>query len=267
MRKSLSILSAALLVIFFAAAIITAGCTDNSATTNVTPTPEATAEMTPEATANVTAAPTEATPSATAVPTEEPKTTVSGEGSQNATVELSKGVHLFTLVQGAPVESTVSVMTEKDGISVKNVYNATVSAQSMKDGKYYWSQAFMLEEAANATVQVETTGNWTLDFAFPQQINGIVPQTFTGAANKATPFFQINEGTYNFSITAANNDVVGVHLMDYDGNVIMDGDRQMPLAFHHGAYDDVVTMKINESNNYLFNVICDGNWTVSVAEA
>lgn len=255
MRKSISVISAALLVLFFAAAIITAGCTDNSAPVNATPTVNAT----PAVTANVTAAPTE-------VPTEKPLA-VSGNGSLNETVELSSGVHLFTLVQDTPVKSNVSVMTEMDGIYYQNAYNATVSAQSMKDGKYYWSQAFMLEEAANATVQVETTGNWTLDFGFPQQINGIVPQTFTGAANKATPFFQINEGTYNFSITAANNEIVGVTLMDFSGNDIQENDREMPLAFHEGSYDDVVTVAINESNNYLFNVFCDGNWTVSVAEA
>ncbi|WP_157200297.1 hypothetical protein [Methanogenium cariaci] len=226
-------------------------------TVNVTP---------PAVTANVTATPTE-------VPIEASATTFDGTGNGNVTitVPLAKGANLLTFTQETTAESTVSVETEKDYISVKNTFNEAVSEESMKatmkDGAYYWSQAFMLEEDADATVQVETTGNWTIDFGFPQQINGIVPQTFTGAANKATPFFQINEGTYNFSIIAANNDVVGVHLMDFSGNDIQENDREMPLAFHEGAYDDVVTMKINESNNYLFNVICDGNWTVSVAEA
>lgn len=256
MRKSVSIISAALLVLFFGAAIITAGCTDNSAPVNATPTDN----VTPEATTNVTAAPT-------AVATEAPATTFDGTGNGNVTVSLAQGAHLLTFTQDTPAESTVSITTEKDYISVRNAYNATVSGQSMKDGAYYWSQAFMLEEDADATVQVETTGNWTLDFGFPQQINGIVPQTFTGAANKATPFFQINEGTYDFSIQAANNDVVEVHLMDFFGNDVEVDDRQMPLAFHEGTYDDVVTVAINESNNYLFNVVCDGNWTVSVVEA
>lgn len=261
MRKDVSIITAVLLV-FVVAAVISAGCTGNTDTTV-----PATVAPTPEVTAAETAVPAEETAAPTAVATVAPATTFDGTGSENVTVALSKGVHLFTFVQDAPVESVVSIATEKDYISVKNVYNENVSAQSMKDGAYYWSQAFMLEESANATVQVETTGNWTLDFAFPQQINGIVPQTFTGAANKATPFFQINEGTYDFAITAENNDVVGVHLMDFYGNDIEVDDRQMPLSFHEGSYDDVVTVAVNESNNYLFNVVCDGNWTVSVAEA
>lgn len=259
MRKNFSIISVALLVLLMAVAVISAGCTDNSAPVNATPTPEA---MT-----NVTTAPTEETAAPTAVPPEAPTTSFDGTGSENVTVALSEGANLLTFTQDTTGESTVSITTEKDYISVRNAYNATVAEQSMTDGKYSWSQAFMLEEAANATVQVGTSGNWTLDFGFPQQINGIVPQTFTGAANKATPFFQINEGTYNFSITAENNDVVGVHLMDFYGNDIQENYLEMPLAFHEGSYDDVVTMAINESNNYLFNVICDGNWTVSVAEA
>ncbi|WAI02215.1 hypothetical protein [Methanogenium organophilum] len=259
MRKDISIISAALLVLLVAAAVISAGCTGNTDTTGpetVTPTPAATADVTP--------APTDAAPSQTPA---ENSPALSGNGDVNTTVALAKGVHLLTFTQDTPEKSTVSVMTETDAIMIPNAYNATVAEQSMKDGAYYWTQAFMVQEDATADVQVTTTGNWTLDFSFPQQINGIVPQTFTGAANKATPFFQINAGTYNFSIKAENNDVIAVHLMDFSGNDILKKDSQMPLAFHRGAYDGVVTVQINESSNYLFNVMCDGNWTVSVAEA
>ena len=261
MRKDISIISAALLVLFVAAAVISAGCTGNTDTTGPvtgTPTPETTPEIPPEMPPAPSEKETSPSPYAKAV---------YGPGCQNETVALPGGVHLLTFTQDTPAESTVSITTEKDYISVKNVYNPAVAEQSMKDGKYYWSQAFMLEEAANATVQVDTEGEWTLVFSFPQQINGIVPQTFTGAANKATPFFQINGGTYDFSVKAENNDVVGVHLMDYYGNDVEVDNCQMPLAFHEGTYGDVVTVTINESSNYLFNVICDGNWTVSVAVA
>lgn len=263
MRKDISIISAALLVLLVAAAVISAGCTGNTEPTvpaTVTPTPADT--------------PTEATPAPTAEATkapEAPATTFEGNGNGNVTVSLTKGAHLLTVTQDTTAAGTVSIETEKDYVSVKNTYNAALSDESMqatmKDGAYYWTQAFMLEEDADATVQVENTGNWSIDFGFPQQINGIVPQTFTGVADKATPFFQINEGTYDFTITTENNDIVGVHLMDFYGNDVEEKDLQMPLAFHEGTYDDVVTVKINESCNYLLNVVCDGSWTVSVAEA
>lgn len=259
MRTNFSIISAALLVLLVAAAVISAGCTGNTGTAA-----PATNTPTPAATADVTPASTGAAPSQTPA---ENAPSLSGNGDANTTVALAKGVHLLTFTQDTPEKSTVSVMTETDAIMVPNAYNAGVAAQSMTDGTYYWTQAFMLEEAATADVQVQTTGNWTLAFSFPQQINGIVPQTFTGAANKATPFFQINAGEYNFSIKAENNDVIAVHLMDFYGNDILKKGSQMPLAFHRGAYDGVVTVQINESSNYLFNVMCDGTWTVSVAEA
>jgi len=263
MRKNTSIISAALLVLLVAAVVISAGCTGNTepaVPATVTPTPADT--------------PTEATPAPTAEATEAPEapaTTFDGTGNGNLTVSLAGGAHLLTVTQDSPAACTVSIVTEKDYVTLKNTYNAALSDESMqatmKDGAYYWTQAFMLEEDADATVQVETTGNWSIDFGFPQQINGIVPQTFTGVADKATPFFQINEGTYDFTITTENNDIVGVHLMDFYGNDVEEKDLQMPLAFHEGTYDDVVTVKINESCNYLLNVVCDGSWTVSVAEA
>ena len=261
MRKHFSVISAALLVLLVAAAVISAGCTGNTDVNGpgtVTPTLEAT----PEIPAEMPPAPSEQDPSPSPY-----AMAVSGEGSENVTVSLTKGVYVMTVTQDTPVESTIAVETDTDYIGSKNAYNTTVAEQSMKDGKYYWSRAFLVGEDSDVTARVETTGNWTLSFSFPQQINGIVPQTFSGTASKATPFFQINEGTYNFSITAENNDVISVTLMDYEGNDIEQNYREMPLAYHEGAYDDVVTVAINESNNYLFNVQCDGDWTVSVVEA
>ena len=55
--------------------------------------------------------------------------------------------------------------------------------------------------------------------------------------------------------------------MDYYGNPVMNKDFEMPLAFHEGIYDGDVTVNITESNNYLLNIVCDGDWTVSVEQA
>ena len=254
----------ALLAILIAGFALSAGCTGNSGAdktpaATATPTAEGTAVATPEETAVKT-------PEATPVAGEE-KATVSGSGDHKAEVELKGGVHLFTLEQNKPEGSVVYITTEKDAVSVPNRFNASVADKAVKDGRYSWSQAFMLEEDAVAGVEVTTLSDWTLDFTFPEMINGIVPQTFSGIGSQATPFFQINEGEYKISITADNNEFIAVHLMDYYGNVILDDDREMPLAFHYGSYDDAVTVKVSESNNYLLNINCDGEWTVSVEEA
>lgn len=252
------------LVVLIAGFAFTAGCTGNdgqdtgakeTATVTETPTPLPTAEVTPNATE-------------TGIPESgDAAATLSGSGDYKGAVELTGGVHLFTFEQNTPENSTISISTEKDGVSVSNQYNLSTAQKSMKDGRYYWTYAFMLEEDARANVEVTTPSNWTLSFTVPQMINGIVPQTFTGTAGKATPFFQINEGEYNFSIKTENNTYISATLMDYYGMPVFKDEREEPLAFHHGTYDDVVTVKINESNNYLMNILCDGDWTVAVVKA
>ncbi|MBP2133280.1 hypothetical protein J2128_001234 [Methanomicrobium sp. W14] len=268
MVKRFGILSVVFIAILFAA-VLASGCTGT--TDNATPSPTQT-EVTPAE--NETATPVASeTAEQTAQPTETDNITMSyttllvGEGPQNDTVRLPEGVSMFTLTQDTPDESSVSIDTEKDGIYISNSYNESVRNSSMKGGKYYWTYAFSLENASSANISVKTDSNWTLEFEFPQVINGIVPQTFSGTATKVTPFFQINEGEYNFTINAENNRLISVSLMDYYGNVILDDNREMPLAFMEGPYNGTVTMKINESNNYLMNVLCDGNWTVSVEQA
>ncbi|EHQ36524.1 hypothetical protein [Methanoplanus limicola] len=253
-----------LLALLIAGFALSAGCTGNSGAdktpaATATPTAEETTAATPEETAVKT-------PEATPVSGEE-KATISGTGDVNASVEFKGGVHLLTFTQDKPLKSEIAIQTEKDYIGLTSLFNESVAEKSMKDGRYYWTQAFMLEENAVADVEVYTESEWTLDFSFPQMINGIVPQTFTGVGNKATPFFQINEGEYKFSIKADNSQLVEVHLMDYYGNPVLADNAEMPLAYHEGSYDDVVTVKITEDNNYLINVVCDGEWTVSVEEA
>ncbi|MBN2734526.1 MAG: hypothetical protein JXQ82_06720 [Methanomicrobiaceae archaeon] len=247
----------AFLTVLIAVFALSAGCTGSTDNGTVSPTDAIETQTTPEMTETV---------SAPAKPAEE-KNIVSGTGDKKTKVLLPKGVSLFTLVQDTPERSAVYITTEKDGISIINAYNKGAAEKSMMDGKYYWSQAFMLEEEAEAEVEVTTLSEWTLEFSFPQMINGIVPQTFSGAASKATPFFQINEGEYKFTIKAENDEFVSVSLMDYYGNNVIDNDMLMPLAFHKGSYDDSVIVKINESSNYLLNINTDGEWTVSVEKA
>lgn len=258
--------SSAIVFLLILGAVITAGCTGNSGEDNKTPLPTPLQTEEQEIKDEKTI---EITPDETPERFDEAKyKNISGTGNKTIELYLPKGVSLFKMIQDSPVKSQVSITTIKDGISINNVYNKSASKNSMDGTGYYWTYPFSLEDDANATIEVETEGNWTLSFSFPQMINGIVPQTFTGAANKATPFFQINEGDYKFTIKTENSEFVSVTLMDYYGNSVMDDNRQMPLSFHYGgSYDNTINTTINESCNYLLNVICDGDWTVSVEEA
>jgi len=228
-----------------------------------------------------TPAPT-ATPTPTTTPTAEPPkdgaVSFSGAGDQKTVMPLSAGVHMLTLEiekpdGSEPGKSMVSLSTEKDAIMVEGNYTAEVRPDAITDGYYRWTYAFMLEEDADAEVEVSQLAPWTLHVGVPKMINGIPPQTFTGVGNKATPFFMIPAGNYSCQIKGENMTGISVGLMDYNGTMLMDDDRVAPLAFHQlrnddfelylGDYATTVPITIKEGDNYLFNIICDGSWSVT----
>lgn len=261
MSKNSAFFFAALVFVLILGAVAASGCTGDSNEENKTPASSPLQTQKAEG--------TEIAPDETPERFDDPKyQTISGTGNKTTQVYLPKGVSLFKLMQDEPVKSQVSITTIKDGISINNIYNKSAFMNSMVETGYYWTYAFSLEDDANASVEVETEGNWTLSFSFPLMINGIVPQKFTGVANKATPFFQINEGEYSFSIKTENSEFASVTLMDYYGNYVMEDNRQMPLAFYYGdLFNSTVNTTIDESCNYLLNVVCDGDWTVCVEAA
>lgn len=246
-----------LIALLAAALVLSAGCTGTSG------------DGAKETTVQTTVQTAEPTQAATPEETEEAGNETSdltGTGNGNVTTNLAGGVHLLTFMQDKPDSGTLDISTEKDCISVPFAFNETVAEKAMKDSKYVWTQAFMIEDDAETTFDVTTDCSWTIGTSFPEAINGIVPQTFTGTGNEATPFFQINAGTYNVSIKSENNEYISAVLFDFYGNLLMEDDRGTPLAFHEGTYDDSVIIAISEDNNYLFNVLCDGDWTVTIEE-
>lgn len=256
MKFNSGIVFITILAILVAALILSAGCTGTSdsraqetAVQTTAPTTGPTQPTTPEET-------TEAEETADLLRT----------GNGKVTTGLAGGVHLLTFTQDKPASGSIDISTEKDYISIPFGFSEKIADKAMKDGKYSWSQTFTIEDDAEATFNVKTDCSWNVDTSFPETINGIPPQTFTGAGNQATPFFQINAGTYKVSIKSENCEYTAVHLIDFYGNPLMEDDRQVPLAWHEGTYNDSVTIGISEDNNYLFNVLCNGEWTISIEE-
>jgi hypothetical protein len=248
-------------VLLAAALVLSAGCTGTT---------DEGAQETTVQTTEQTIVPTEtATAEATETGAPEEVEVLSGTGSGEVSADLDGGVHLLTFEQSVPESGTIEIMTEKDYISLPFGFNESVADEAITDGKYVWSQEFMLEEGASTTFNITTSEDceWTIDVSFPEAINGIVPQTFTGTGNQATPFFQINAGTYNVSIKSESNTYLAVHLIDFYGNPLMEDELEYPLAYHEGTYDGSVIVGISEDNNYLFNVLCNGEWTVNIEEA
>jgi len=248
----------ALIAVLAAALVLSAGCTGTS---------DSGAQETTVQTTAPTTGPTELETPEEIKEAGDEEVALSGTGNGCVTTGLAGGVHLLTFTQNKADSGSVDITTEKDEILIPFGFNEAVADKAMKDGKYVWTQAFMIEDNAETTFDVKTDCSWNIETSFPEAINGIVPQTFTGVGNQATPFFQINAGTYNVAIKTDNNEYIAVVLFDYYGNPLMEDNVEFPLAYHEGTYDDSVTVGISESNNYLFNVICDGEWTVSIEEA
>lgn len=247
-----------LLVLLAAALVLSAGCTGTSDDG-----PKETAVPT---TAQTTAPTGTTTAGATEIATPEETAGLSGTGNGKVSTDLASGVHLLVFKQDKPDSGRIDISTEKDDISIPFAFNETVADKALANGKYVWTQEFMIEDDAKTTFDVTTNSSWSIETSFPEAINGIVPQTFTGTGNQATPFFQINAGTYNVTVKSENCGYTGVHLIDFYGNPLMEGDSEYPLAYHDGSYDGSVIVAVSEDNNYLFNVICDGDWSVIIEE-
>jgi hypothetical protein len=252
---------ALLLALALAGLLIASGCTgtsDQVQTPAVTPIPTAaeTAQAPP------TAVGTAQVPD----PVSAPATTFSGTGNDSIATELPAGVYTVTFTQATAEITQLAVETKETGICVPGQYSDAVAASAKTTKGWVWSYAFLTD--AKPTLTVNATGDWEADFAFPQQINGIPPQSFHGIGNAATPFFMINEGNISFAIDATNNTAVEVHLMNYEGNPVMDATNtfEQPLAYHLGEYHDTIVVPLSVSDNYLLNVICDGDWSVTVTD-
>lgn len=195
-----------------------------------------------------------------------PTTSFSGTGNDSIATELPAGVYTLTITQASANVTDVTVETKEMGISVQGRYSdAAASSAKTADG---WVWSYALQTDGKPTLTINATGDWKADFAAPQQIDGILPQTFQGAGNAATPFFMINKGNVSFAIKATNNTAIEVHLMDYDGNPVMDKTNsfEQPLSYHMGEYNDTVVVPLTDSGNYLLNVLCDGDWSVTVSD-
>ena len=255
--KTGALVFTALIAVLAAAMVLSAGCTGTS---------DSGAQETTVQTTAPTTGPTEMETPEDIKEAGDEEVALSGTGNGKVTTGLAGGIHLLTFMQDKPGSGSVDITTEKDEILIPFGFNEAVADKVMKDGKYVWTQAFMIEDSAETTFDVTTDCSWNIETSFPEAINGIVPQTFTGTGNQATPFFQINAGTYNVLIKTDNNEYIAVHLIDYYGNPLMENNLQTPLAWHEGTYDNSVIVGVSEDNNYLFNVLCDGDWTVTIEE-
>ncbi|MCP1661714.1 MAG: hypothetical protein D5R99_04100 [Methanocalculus sp. MSAO_Arc1] len=205
-----------------------------------------------------------------------------GSGGIQTAIPLSAGVHLMTMETGCIDDrdldsSQVFITTKNEYIRIEGRFTSEALPFATENGKASWSYAFMLRQDADADIRISHEGPWRLTFSVPEMINAIPPQSFSGVGTAATPFFMIPQGTYSCDITLENGTFIGVHLMDYDGNLLPGNGSQVLLPLHElrdgddelfvGDYTTTVPVTIKRGDNYLLNVLTDGAWSVHLSPA
>lgn len=113
-----------------------------------------------------------------------------------------------------------------------------------------------------------------------------LPQRFTGAANKATPFFELGLGIATFKLNYKGSRNFTVLLINSDGDIVRQlanvrPPKEIPgYSFHlfpfnknkakeikakeKKDFEDSVTIAITKADMYLLGVISDNGWEITV---
>lgn len=255
--KQNSLFTGILLALMLAGVLLACGCTGSDDSHVV----QSTAISTLTATVTPTPVQTAPTGTGTAGPV-----TFSGTGNDTISSNLSAGVYKVTFTQSVPDTTHFSVRTKTMETDVRNSYAELVQSSAETPTGWVWSYAFETDE--NPVIVVNTSGEWTAVFDYPQMINGIPPLSFNGTGNMATPYFMLYEGNVSFAIDTVSNTFIEATLLDTTGAEVMNATNAyaMPLPGHRGTYNGTIVVPLEKSGNYLLNVVCDGEWSVHVTD-
>ncbi len=268
MKSNFSPIFAVLISLVLVAFLLVAGCTQTGTTQTQTTTPATTAP-----TEQATAATETQTASETPDSSDEfvVATAFNGTGDADITANLKGGiVRVLKFTQPKYSESSVTVRTGNaifvfENVLTKEAETSNADAknvdESVADAKYIWSQAFFVPQDIATSFKVTATDSWQADVDVPLAINSIPPVTFRGIGDFATPFFQINSGDYVINATLEDADKISMSLISFDGNIYT-------LDTPEIKNDKIlIPFTVDESNNYLVNVACNGNWEFVLSQA
>ncbi|MBQ3718816.1 MAG: hypothetical protein II893_05425 [Methanomicrobium sp.] len=272
--SGITVILAVLLIAF----LLVAGCTQNAATQTGAQTPAAT-QATP-----VTTAPTEQATAATQTTATSDSSdykvdaSFEGSGDGDVSVNLKGGIVRMlkvtqpkyekasvTVTTGDAIYPFVNELTKEAATSIADAKNAD---ESVADAKYIWAQAFYVPQDIETNFRIETTGDWKIDVDVPLAINAIPPIGFRGAGDSSSPFFQINKGDYTVDVSVEDADSLSISFVSFDGKLY-------PLDFPKASSDSKevlpgsikIPLKIDDSGNYLVNVVCNGKWELNISPA
>ena len=276
----------AILAVLLIAFLLVAGCTQTAtAPTGASQTPAATTATTAPTGQATAATQTTATPTVTPTQTATPDSSdykldasFEGSGDGDVSVNLKGGIVRMlkvtqpkyekasvTVTTGDAIYPFVNELTKEAATSIADAKNAD---ESVADAKYIWAQAFYVPQDIETNFRIETTGDWKIDVDVPLAINAIPPIGFRGAGDSSSPFFQINKGEYTVDVSVEDADSLSISFVSFDGKLY-------PLDFPKASSDSKevtpgnikIPLKIDDSDNYLVNVVCNGKWELNISPA
>jgi len=176
--------------------------------------------------------------------------TISGTG-QRATqkFDLEQGLAIFTM-QNSGQDNFIVHLLDSEGNNLPSLVNEI--------GNYSGSRAVQISKQGIYIFDIKSDGLWTITITQPRPTTAQSISSLNGSGDKATSFLNLSQGLNTFSFTHDGNENFIVHLLDKNGN------STESLVNEIGNYSGSRAIRINGSGIYLFDIIADGDWTVSI---
>jgi hypothetical protein len=189
--------------------------------------------------------------SATVVPAKSVHLSVDGRDSETSrSLSLNDGLAIFHVTYQGSDDLSV-VLLDENGDVVDDIADG--------HGAFDGSTAIGLDQSCSCTVDVQTTGSWSITIDQPETLTGnSLPTTLFGAGQAASTAFQSAGGLARFHLMIRDPTGARVTLLSASGellNVLGEGDS---------AFDRSRTVEL-DPGTYLLQVDTGGPWTVDVA--
>jgi hypothetical protein len=175
---------------------------------------------------------------------------ISGAGQQaTQKFNLEQGLAIFTM-QNSGQGNFIVHLLDSEGNTLPSFVNEI--------GNYNGSRAVQISKQGTYIFDINSDGLWTITITQPKPTTAQLVSSLNGSGDKATSFLNLSQGLHTFSFTHNGNKNFIVHLLDRNGN------STESLVNEIGNYSGSRAIRINSSGIYLFDIIADGNWTVSI---
>lgn len=140
-----------------------------------------------------------------------------------------------------------------------DTWYAQLANAAYSDVNIYNASTAITLDAGAYVLSLDADSAWNVEVIKPGAV--VSAGSFQGRSKQATQLFKLNEGEYEINMNHANGDSnFQVYLLDSQGNNIAS------LANEIGEYSGTAPLTLLNTGLYLFQVVADGDWTLTINE-